>query len=206
MVVMAPKDENELQHMLRTAIEHSGPIALRYPRGEGWGAEMDGEMRSLEIGKGELLRQGKDLGIVGIGNTVIPALNAANDLSKLGIDAAVVNARFVKPLDRELLLDLAQRVPMMITVEDHVLQGGFGSSVLELLAAEGINGLRVKCLGLPDRFISHGTQPELRKFCGIDTESIAQTAIQMMQERRRKKASSKDLESGLDRLPQTWWR
>ncbi len=203
MVVMAPKNENELQHMLATAVYHNGPIALRYPRGEGWGVETDGEMRALEIGKGELLRPGKDLGIVGIGNTVIPALNAANDLSKLGIDAAVVNARFVKPLDKELLLDLAQRVPMIITVEDHVLQGGFGSSVLELLAVEGITGLKVKCLGLPDQFIVHGTQPELRKICGIDTESIAQTAIQMTQEQRRKKASSKDLESGIDRPLQT---
>jgi len=201
-VVMAPKDENELQHMLATAINHDGPITLRYPRGEGWGAEMDSEIRSLEIGKGELLRPGKDLGIVGIGNTVIPALNAANDLAKLGIDAAVVNARFVKPLDRELLLDLASRVPMMITVEDHVVQGGFGSSVLELLAAEGITDLRVKCLGLPDRFIAHGTQPELRKICGINTESIAQTAIQMIQERRKKKASTKNLESGLNRSQQ----
>ena len=164
---------------------------------------MDSEMRSLEIGKGELLRPGKDLGIVGIGNTVIPALNAANDLSKLGIDAAVVNARFVKPLDKELLLDLAQQVPMIITVEDHVLQGGFGSSVLELLAAEGITGLKVKSLGLPDQFISHGTQPELRKICGIDTESIAQTAIQMMQEQRKKKVSSKNLDSGIDRSRQT---
>ncbi len=202
MVVMAPKDENELQHMLATAINHDGPITLRYPRGEGWGAEMDSEIRSLEIGKGELLRPGKDLGIVGIGNTVIPALNAANDLSKLGIDAAVVNARFVKPLDNELLLDLASRVPMMITVEDHVVQGGFGSSVLELLAAEGITDLRVKCLGLPDRFIPHGTQPELRKICGITTESIAQTAIQMIQERRKKKAATKNLESGLNRSQQ----
>ena len=164
---------------------------------------MDSDIRSLEIGKGEQLRPGKDLGIVGIGNTVIPALNAANDLSKLGIDAAVVNARFVKPLDRELLQDLAGRVPMIITVEDHVLQGGFGSSVLEFLAAEGITGLRVKCLGIPDSFISQGTQPELRKICGINTESIAQTAIQMMQERRRKKASSMDLGSGMDRSRQT---
>nr|NIO06660.1 1-deoxy-D-xylulose-5-phosphate synthase [Deltaproteobacteria bacterium] len=199
MVVMAPKDENELQHMLTTAVKHQGPIALRYPRGEGWGAELDDKMRSLEIGKGELLRQGKDLGIVGIGNTVIPALNAANDLSKLGIEATVINSRFVKPLDRELLMNLAESVPMIITVEDHVLQGGFGSSVLELLAAEGVTGLKVKCLGLPDRFITHGTQPELRKICGIDTESIAQTAIQMMQEQRKKKASSKDLEGSMDR-------
>jgi 1-deoxy-D-xylulose-5-phosphate synthase len=180
MVVMAPKDENELQHMLGTALDHEGPIALRYPRGEGWGEEMDSDIRSLEIGKGELLRPGKDLGIIGIGNTVIPALKAADDLSQLGIDAAVVNARFVKPLDRELLLHLVSEVPMIITVEDHVLQGGFGSAVLEFFAREGITGVQVKCLGLPDRFVTHGTQSELRKICGIDTESIAKTAIKML--------------------------
>jgi len=188
MVIMAPKDENELQHMVQTAIEHDGPISLRYPRGEGWGVEMDKEPRSLEIGKAEVLRQGKDLVMVGIGHTVIPALRAAQDLSQLGIKAAVVNARFVKPLDRELLLDLFAKVPRVITVEDHVLDGGFGSAVLELLADEGLTEVKVKRLGVPDRFIPHGTQEELRKICGIDKDSIAQAALQMVRgEKKRKK-------------------
>ncbi len=188
MVVMAPKDENELQHMLKTAVEHTGPIAFRYPRGEGWGVEMESESRALEIGKGELLRSGKDVVVVGIGNTVIPALKAAHDLSQLGIDAAIVNARFVKPLDKELILNVATQVPRLITVEDHVLEGGFGSGVLELLAEEGITDIRVKRLGVPDRFIPQGTQEELRKICGIDKDAITQAALQMVRgEKKRKK-------------------
>jgi 1-deoxy-D-xylulose-5-phosphate synthase len=188
MVVMAPKDENELQHMLKTAIEHSGPITLRYPRGEGWGVEMDIKIRTLDIGKAELLREGKDLVIIGIGNTVIPGLKAAADLSQLGIDAAVVNARFVKPLDRELLVELLSRIPTVITVEDHVLQGGFGSAVLELLADEGLREVKVKRLGVPDRFIAHGTQDQLKKSCGFDQEGIVHAALQMVRgEKKRKK-------------------
>jgi 1-deoxy-D-xylulose-5-phosphate synthase len=188
MAVMAPKDENELQHMLKTAIEHDGPIAFRYPRGEGWGVEMENEIRRFEIGKGELLREGKDVVILGIGNTVIPALKAAQDVSQLGIDAAVVNARFVKPLDRELLLGLLTQVPRAITVEDHVVQGGFGSAVLELLAEEGITEVKVKRLGVTDRFIPHGTQEELRKICGIDKDAVAQAAMQIVRaEKKRKK-------------------
>jgi 1-deoxy-D-xylulose-5-phosphate synthase len=188
MVVMAPKDENELQQMLKTAIGHQGPVALRYPRGEGFGVELDGDIRALEIGKGELLRPGKDVAIVGIGNTVMPALKAARDLAQLGIDAAVVNARFVKPLDRELLLSVATQIPRVITVEDHVVQGGFGSAVLELLADEGVTGVTVRRLGVPDRFIAHGTQDELKKICGIDKDGIAQAAMQMVRaEKKRKK-------------------
>ena len=191
MVVMAPKDENELQQMLKTAIEHDGPIAFRYPRGEGWGVEMDEAIRALEIGKGELLRHGKDIVILGIGNTVAPALKAAQDLAQLGIDAAVVNARFVKPLDRELLLGLFAQVPRAITVEDHVVHGGFGGAVVELLADEGMAEINIRRLGVPDRFIPHGTQEELRKMCGIDKDAITQVALQMIRaEKKKKKAST----------------
>ncbi|MBI4528868.1 MAG: 1-deoxy-D-xylulose-5-phosphate synthase [Deltaproteobacteria bacterium] len=186
MVLMAPKDENELQHMLRTAIEHDGPIAFRYPRGDGWGVEMDSEIRTLEIGKGELLRQGKDIVIVGVGNTVIPAFRAAQDLSQLGIDAAVVNARFIKPLDRELLFSLLSQVPRLVTVEDNVLQGGFGSAILETIAEEGLTGVRVRRLGVPDRFIPHGTQDELKKICGFDKDGITQAALQMVRKERKR--------------------
>ena len=194
MVIMAPKDENELQHMLKTAVDHPGPISLRYPRGEGWDVALDQEFRSLEIGKAELLRDGTDLVIAAIGQTVIPALKAAQDLAPLGISAAVVNARFVKPLDENLFRDLLTRVPRLITVEDHVISGGFGSALVEFLADDGITGVEVKRLGVPDRFIPHGTQDELRKICGFDKDAIAQAALQMM--RRGKKKTREGWERG----------
>jgi len=194
IVIMAPKDENELQHMLNTAVAHSGPISLRYPRGEGWGVKLDAEAKNLEIGKGELLRDGTDVVIAAIGQPAIPAFRAAQDLVPLGINAAVVNARFVKPLDKDLFRDLLSRVPRVITVEDHVIGGGFGSALVEFLADEGISGVSVKRLGVPDRFIPHGTQDELRKICGFDKDAIAQAALQMV--RRAKKKSREGWERG----------
>jgi 1-deoxy-D-xylulose-5-phosphate synthase len=194
LVIMAPKDENELQHMLKTAIDHSGPISLRYPRGEGWGVAMDGQMKSLPIGKAELLRDGNDIVIAAIGQTVLPALKAAQDLTPLGISAAVVNARFVKPLDGELLGGLLTRVPRLITVEDHAVAGGFGSALVEFIADQGITGVEIKRLGVPDRFIPHGTQDELRKICGFDKDAIAQAALQLV--RRAKKKSKEGWERG----------
>jgi 1-deoxy-D-xylulose-5-phosphate synthase len=194
IVIMAPKDENELQHMLKTAIEHDGPISLRYPRGEGWNIPMDAEMRSLEIGRAELLRDGSDVVIAAIGHAANYALNAARDLAPLGINAAVVNARFVKPLDKTLLRQLLSRIPNLITVEDHAVAGGFGSAVLEFLADEGIGDLRVKRLGVPDRFVPHGTQDQLRKLCGFDKDAIAQATLQLV--RRGKKRSREEWERG----------
>ncbi|MGH7886603.1 MAG: 1-deoxy-D-xylulose-5-phosphate synthase, partial [Candidatus Binatia bacterium] len=194
LVIMAPKDENELQHMLKTAIDHDGPISLRYPRGEGWGVPMDGQLKNLPIGKAELLRDGSDIVIAAIGQTVLPALKAAQDIAPLGISAAVVNARFVKPLDGNLFGDLLTRVPCLITVEDHALAGGFGSALVELIADQGITGVEIKRLGVPDRFVPHGTQDELRKICGFDKDSIAQAALQLM--RRAKKKSKEAWERG----------
>jgi 1-deoxy-D-xylulose-5-phosphate synthase len=188
IVVMAPKDENELRRMLKTAIDYDGPIALRYPRGEGWGVELEPEIAPLEIGKGELLREGKDIAILAIGSTVIPALKAAQDLALLGIEAAVVNARFLKPLDRDLIVSVLSKVERAITVEDHVITGGFGSAVAELVVDEGMTGIALRRLGVPDRFVPHGTQDELKKICGFDKDAIAQAAMQMMRgERKRKK-------------------
>jgi 1-deoxy-D-xylulose-5-phosphate synthase len=186
LVIMAPKDENELQHMLQTAVEHHGPISLRYPRGEGWGVAMDDQLRALEIGRGELLRAGRDVAIVAIGHPVLPAFKAAEELARLGIDAAVVNARFVKPLDKDLLRGVIAQVPNVIIVEDHALAGGFGGAVLEFLADEDIRHVRVRRLGVPDQFIPHGTQDELRKLCGFDRESITQTALQMVRLQRKR--------------------
>jgi len=192
IVIMAPKDENELQHMLNTAIAHPGPISLRYPRGEGCGVGLAENFEKIAIGKAELLRDGADIVIAAIGQTVMPALKAAQDLTPLGIDAAVVNARFVKPLDRELFGELLRKVPRLITVEDHTIVGGFGSALLEFLAEEGIAGVEVRRLGVPDRFIPHGTQDELRKMCGFDKDAIAQAALQMARRVKRKSRESRE--------------
>lgn len=173
MTLMAPKDENELRHMLKTAVSHDGPIALRYPRGAGYGIPLDQELREIPIGTGETLAEGDDVAIIAIGITVLPALEAARTLAEKGIRAMVINARFVKPLDRDLILRAARRTGCIITAEENALQGGFGSAVLELLADEGMTGVRVKRLGIPDRFVEQGPQPQLRADLGIDAAGIA---------------------------------
>ncbi len=176
ITLMAPKDENELQHMLKTAIYAGRPMALRYPRGAGYGIPLDQELQALEIGRGELLSHGDDLAIVAIGSTVYPALEAAKLLEAKGIRATVVNARFVKPLDRELILGVARQTGCIITVEENALQGGFGSAILELLADEGMTSVRVKRIGIPDRYIEQGPQSRLRANLGLDGTGIAATA------------------------------
>jgi len=182
MVVMAPKDENELQHMLKTAIAYPGPAALRYPRGAGVGVSRDVEFHALEIGKAEILQEGSDVVLLAIGNMVHPAQEAAKNLREdEGISAAVVNARFVKPLDAELLLELARTVGKIITIEENVLQGGFGSAVLELFQAHNLYSAVVRCVGLPDAYIEHGTQGMLRRKYGLNAEGIERTVREMLQ-------------------------
>lgn len=174
LTFMAPKDENELRHMLKTALELKAPVALRYPRGAGYGVPLDKKMECLAIGKGELLREGTDLTIVAIGSTVMPAVKAAEQLAEQGISAGVVNARFIKPLDADLILGQAKATGgRIVTVEENVLQGGFGSAVLELLQDNGMSQVKVKRLGIPDQYIEQGTQAQLRKDVGIDAEGIA---------------------------------
>ena len=180
LVIMAPKDENELQHMLKTAVDHDGPVAVRYPRGEGFGVKLDDELRSLEIGKGELLRPGKDLLIVGIGCTVKSAMEAAERLDSEGIEAAVINARFVKPLDNELILTWAKKTGMVITVEENMLQGGFGSAVLEMFEEESFFPKAFKRLGVGDFFVPHGSQTILRNLCGIDADAIERATLKLL--------------------------
>jgi 1-deoxy-D-xylulose-5-phosphate synthase len=172
MVIMSPRDENELQHMIKTAVEHDGPTAVRYPRGTGLGVPMDQELMNLPIGKGELLRDGDDVVIAAIGNMVKPSLEAAERLHAEGISAAVVSARFVKPLDEELILRMARKSGRIVTVEEHALQGGFGSAVLECLESNRLTGVKVHRIGLPDRFIEHGTQSTLRQKYGLDSDGI----------------------------------
>ncbi len=180
MTLMAPKDENELRHMLKTAVYSGVPIALRYPRGAGYGVEIDSELKSLEIGKGELLSEGTDLTIIAIGATVYPALEAAETLRLNGISASVINARFVKPLDADLILSSSRATGRVMTVEENALQGGFGSAVLELLSDNNLSHIKVRRVGIPDRYIEHGSQAQLRRDVGIDTEGIAAAAFEFM--------------------------
>ncbi|MDQ1277952.1 MAG: 1-deoxy-D-xylulose-5-phosphate synthase [Thermodesulfobacteriota bacterium] len=180
MIVMAPKDENELQHMLKTAVECQCPVAVRYPRGSGRGVPIDATPVPLEIGRGEILCEGMDLAIIGIGATVAAALGAAAELRKDGIAARVVNARFVKPLDVELICKTAKEIKNIVIVEENVLMGGFGSAVLETLAGNGINDVQVRLLAIPDAFVEHATQQELRHIAGIDKDAILAAARELV--------------------------
>ena len=177
MVVMSPKDENELQAMVKTALVYDGgPIAFRYPRGIGVGVKMATELQALPIGKSEIVREGEDVLVLAIGNRVYPALEAAQTLADSGISATVVNARFVKPLDTETILPLAERIGKVITVEDGVVMGGFGSAVLEALAAADITDLQITNLGIPDAFIEHGDVQHLYALCQCDATAIVRAA------------------------------
>ncbi|MFH7326464.1 1-deoxy-D-xylulose-5-phosphate synthase [Desulfurivibrio sp. C05AmB] len=179
LLLMAPKDENELRHMLYTALHSPGPTAIRYPRGAGLGVELEQDLRKIPFGKGELLREGEDMLLLPVGNRVYPALEAAAGLEKMGISAAVINPRFIKPLDGDLIADWARRTGKLITVEDNVRAGGFGSAVLEMLQRRGLTGVRVKSLGLPDRFLEHGSQQQLWHLARIDAAAISAAAMEL---------------------------
>jgi 1-deoxy-D-xylulose-5-phosphate synthase len=171
-VIMAPKDENELRHMMKTAVEFNGPASVRYPRGNGFGVPMDDELTALEIGKAEILRHGTDVAIIGIGTEVHYCEKAAERLAAEGLNPTVVNARFVKPLDAELILALARSHGSIVTVEDHGLQGGFGSAVMELLEEHQLSEVRIMRLGFPDKLIEHASQSTLLAKYGLDTDGI----------------------------------
>lgn len=174
ITLMAPKDENELQHMLATAISLGTPAAVRYPRGNGYGIALDQALKAIPVGRAELLREGGDAAILALGTMVYPALEVANALqSDYGISLAVVNARFVKPLDETLILEMARTHKHLVTIEENVLQGGFGTALLELLEQHGVTGVRVLRLGYPDQYIQQGEQHELRSLLGLDTKGIS---------------------------------
>jgi 1-deoxy-D-xylulose-5-phosphate synthase len=162
--------------MLQAAVNHDGPIAIRYPRGSAVGVPIEDPVRPLSIGKAEVLAEGGDLLLLAIGRTVNEALAAARTLSGKGIRSTVVDCRFVKPLDTALITRLAAAIPRIVTVEENVLQGGFGSAVLEALVDLGVEGFRMKRIGLPDRFIEHGAPARLRAACGVDASAIAAAA------------------------------
>lgn len=180
MVVMAPKDENELQHMMKTCVQHEGPISVRYPRGVSLGVTMDATAQALPIGKGELIKDGTDVAIVAIGVSVWQAHQAAERLSSEGISTAVVNGRFVKPLDHELIVDVAKRVRYVVTVEEGCKIGGFGSAVLETISEAGVTEVTTKVLGLPDWYIEQGPQDLLRERYGLTAEGIYQSVKELI--------------------------
>ena len=175
MTVMAPKDENELRHMIYTALQQPGPTAIRYPRGKGLGVPMDPDYKIIPIGQAEILRQGKDLIVLALGSAVYPSLDAAASLEKEGLSVGVVNCRFVKPIDVRLA-DLASSTTRVLVVEENVRQGGLGGAVLELFNDMNLSNVRVKRIGLPDKFVEHGPSGFLKEKYGLDTSGIIKEA------------------------------
>ena len=181
MVIMAPRDESELCHMLKTAAEYdAGAISIRYPRGKGVGVPLPDELKAIPIGKAEVLQPGNDVLVLAIGNRVYPAMDAARQLEAAGASVCVVNARFVKPLDEELILSLAGEIERIVTVEDGALIGGFGSAVIDLLQANGLGRLPILQLGIPDVFVEHGEPDLLYHLCGIDANAIVDACRELL--------------------------
>ena len=198
MVIMAPKDENELQHMLKTCLQYNGPASVRYPRGTSLGVKMDAEPLALPIGKGELVKAGTDIAIVAVGVTVWPAVQAAERLEQEGISVAVINGRFIKPLDTKLIGDIAEQVRCLLTVEEGARMGGFGSAVLEALSDLGISNVPTKVIGLPDWYIEQGPQDLLRERYGLTGEGIYESAKVLLatlspEERSHSRSAVRDL-------------
>jgi 1-deoxy-D-xylulose-5-phosphate synthase len=199
LIVMVPKDENEFQHMIKTATECPAPVAFRYPRGKGVGVRREAPLRSIDIGKGEVLREGEDVLLLAIGSTVYPSLRAAEKLAGAGIQVAVINARFLKPLDANLLCDWAKRTGKVLTIEENVLQGGFGSAVLELFQERGLFSIQVRRLGIPDLFVEHGSQALLREKYGIDENGIFKGVKEIYEEEGLGSVSTNDPKTSLSR-------
>jgi 1-deoxy-D-xylulose-5-phosphate synthase len=200
LIIMVPKDEEEFQHMIKTAVECPRPVAFRYPRGKGEGVKRSAIFKPIDIGKGEVLRRGEDVIILAIGSTVYPSLRAAEKLEEVGIRAAVVNSRFLKPLDGDLICDWAKRIGNVLTVEENVLLGGFGSAVLELLQERGLFSAHVKRLGIPDLFVEHGPQTLLRAKYGIDENGIFNAAKELVGEERSSSIHSNRTKASVRRV------
>lgn len=181
LVVMAPADESEMRNMIYTAVEYDGPIALRYPRGAGEGVPIHKEFHLMKIGKGALLREGKDVALLAVGRMVGVAQKAADLLEAKGISASVANMRFVKPLDEELLAQLAVKTKAFVTLEENAAEGGFGSAVAEYLEQKGWNDVSLKIIGLPDEFIEHGKPQTIREKYGLDPAGVTETVATFME-------------------------
>jgi 1-deoxy-D-xylulose-5-phosphate synthase len=200
LIIMVPKDEDELQHMMKTAMECPRPVAFRYPRGKGEGVRRNPVLRSIEIGKAEVLREGGDMLILAIGTTVYPSIRAAERLEASGIHTTVVNARFLKPLDGDLIGEWARKIGKILTVEENVLQGGFGSAVLELLQEKGLSSVQVKRLGIPDVFVEHGSPSLLRAKYGIDEAGICRAVKEMVEKESSPSLRSREAPNTIKRV------
>lgn len=186
MVIMMPKDENEGQHMVKTAIEYdNGPIAMRYPRGNGLGVAMDEQLQTLPIGSWEVLRSGTDAVILTFGTTIPMAMEAAEKLAAQGIDVEVVNARFIKPMDENMLHELARRQLPILTIEEAVLQGGFGSGVLEFMFDNQYSHIMMDRIGIPDHFIEHGNVDQLLEEINLTAEEAIKRIHALVQKKQQ---------------------
>ncbi|KZN98872.1 1-deoxy-D-xylulose-5-phosphate synthase [Pseudobacillus badius] len=187
MVLMMPKDENEGQHMVNTAVQYdNGPIAMRFPRGNGLGVAMDEELKEIPIGSWEVLREGTDVAILTFGTTIPMALKAAEVANKQGVSVKVINARFIKPLDEALLLDLLKDNMPILTIEEAVLQGGFGSAVLEFAHDQGFYGHAIDRMGIPDCFIEHGSVNALLEEIGLTEETAVRKLLAMTPKKQKR--------------------
>jgi 1-deoxy-D-xylulose-5-phosphate synthase len=185
---MMPKDENELRHMLKTALDYEkGPIAVRYPRINGTGVTQDKVMMPLPIGTWEVVHEGEGVAVLAVGPMVQIAEEAAKALKAQGINLRVINARFIKPLDENMLLKLSKERTQLITMEEAALLGGFGSAVLEFYAKKEITGVQVKCLGVPDYYVEHGSIPEQRAEVGLTVEKLIEQ-VKLIMPRKRQRA------------------
>ena len=188
MVLMMPKDENELRHMLKTAVDYNeGPIAVRYPRLKGRGVALDTELTPIPLGTWEVLRDGERTAILAVGPMIDIALEAAEQLAKEGSNVRVINARFIKPLDENMLLRLAQENMNIITLEEGVQSGGFGSAVMEFFSNRNIFGVPIKIMGIADYFVEHGSVDEQRQETGLTSEHVV-NALKVMMPRKRQRA------------------
>jgi len=183
-----------MRDMLITAIDHQGPSAIRYPRGNGFGVDISDAPKHIEIGKAEILRDGGEVAILAYGSMVYPAMDAATSLAKAGIESTVINARYVKPLDSELIIALARSMRLIVTVEDAYLAGGFGSAVLELLEENGLSDkIKIVRMGVPDRIVTHGDPKLLLAKYGLDADGIFSKVSQTLEILEEKRTSDKRL-------------
>lgn len=187
LVLMMPKDENEGQHMVNTAIQYdNGPIAMRFPRGNGYGVEMDSELKTIPIGSWEVLKEGNEAAILTFGTTIPMAIEAADMMQKQGISVKVVNARFIKPLDEDMMHELLKLKMPILTIEEAVLQGGFGSAVLEFAHDHGYHSALIERMGIPDRFIEHGSVDKLLEEIGLTTDNVVSNLRKLIPQKQKR--------------------